>query len=42
MTAFIDISQAEMVFNTKKGQFHALRESDLQINKGEFIALIGN
>ena len=42
MSAFIDISQAEMVFNTKKGQFHALREINLQINKGEFIALIGH
>ena len=42
MTAFIDISQAEMVFNTKKGRFHALREINLQINKGEFIALIGH
>ncbi len=42
MSAFIDISQAEMVLNTKKGQFHALREINLQINKGEFIALIGH
>ena len=42
MTAFIDISQAEMVFNTKKGQFHALREINLTIEKGEFIALIGH
>ena len=42
MTAFIDISQAEMVFNTKKGRFHALRDINLQINKGEFIALIGH
>ena len=42
MSAFIDISQAEMVFNTKKGRFHALREINLQINKGEFIALIGH
>ena len=42
MTAFIDISQAEMVFNTKKGRFHALREINLQIKKGEFIALIGH
>ncbi|MBU0915617.1 ABC transporter ATP-binding protein [Aquabacterium parvum] len=42
MSAFIDISQAEMVFNTKKGQFHALREINLQINQGEFIALIGH
>jgi nitrate/nitrite transport system ATP-binding protein len=42
MTAFIDISQTEMVFNTKKGRFHALRDINLQINKGEFIALIGH
>ncbi len=42
MSAFIDISQAEMVFNTKKGQFHALREINLTIEKGEFIALIGH
>ena len=42
MTAFIDISQAEMVFNTQKGRFHALREINLQINQGEFIALIGH
>ena len=42
MTAFIDIHQAEMVFHTKKGHFHALREINLQIHKGEFIALIGH
>ena len=42
MTAFIDISQAEMVFDTKKGRFHALRDINLQINKGEFVALIGH
>ncbi len=42
MTAFIDIHGAEMTFNTKKGQFHALRDINLKINKGEFIALIGH
>jgi nitrate/nitrite transport system ATP-binding protein len=42
MTQFIDIHQAEMVFNTKKGQFHALRDINLGIDKGEFIALIGH
>ncbi len=42
MTAFIEVSQAEMVFNTKKGQFHALQNVNLTINKGEFIALIGH
>lgn len=42
MTQFIDIHQAEMVFNTKKGRFHALRDINLGIEKGEFIALIGH
>ncbi len=42
MSHFIDISQAEMVFDTKKGRFHALRDINLGINKGEFIALIGH
>lgn len=42
MTQFIDIHQAEMVFSTKKGQFHALQNVNLGIDKGEFIALIGH
>jgi nitrate/nitrite transport system ATP-binding protein len=42
MSAFIEVSQAEMVFNTKKGRFHALQNVNLTINKGEFIALIGH
>ena len=42
MTAFIDIHQAEMVFHTKKGRFHALRDINLSIDKGQFIALIGH
>ncbi len=42
MTQFIDIHQAEMVFKTKKGQFHALQNVNLGIDKGEFIALIGH
>ena len=42
MTAFIDIRQAEMVFNTQKGRFHALRDINLGIDKGQFIALIGH
>ena len=42
MPAFIEVSQAEMVFNTKKGRFHALQNVNLTINKGEFIALIGH
>ncbi|MBP6901311.1 MAG: ABC transporter ATP-binding protein [Burkholderiaceae bacterium] len=42
MTAFIEVQGAEMVFSTKKGRFHALRDIHLQIHKGEFIALIGH
>jgi nitrate/nitrite transport system ATP-binding protein len=42
MSKFIDIQNAEMVFHTKKGRFHALREINLGIDKGEFIALIGH
>jgi nitrate/nitrite transport system ATP-binding protein len=31
-----------MVFETKKGSFHALREIDLTIARGEFVTLIGH
>ena len=39
---FIDIGNAEMVFNTKKGQFHALANVSLTVEQGEFITLIGH
>ncbi len=39
---FIDVQQAEMVFHTKKGDFHALRDINLSIKKGEFVTLIGH
>jgi nitrate/nitrite transport system ATP-binding protein len=42
MSHFIEVQNAEMVFSTKKGRFHALREINLNIDKGEFIALIGH
>ncbi len=42
MSSFIDIRAAEMVFHTKKGRFHALRDINLSIEKGEFVALIGH
>ena len=41
-TPFIRVQQAEMVFTTRKGRFHALREIDLDIAKGEFVTLIGH
>jgi len=42
MTAFIQVDGAEMVFNTRKGRFHALRDIHLQVAQGEFITLIGH
>src|SRR5690242_7824098 len=42
MNNFIQVQNAEMVFNTKKGRFHALREIDLTVAKGEFVTLIGH
>ncbi len=42
MKNFIDVHQADMVFNTKKGRFHALRDINLSVAKGEFVTLIGH
>ncbi len=39
---YIEISQVEMVFHTRKGSFHALRDINLNVRKGEFITLIGH
>jgi nitrate/nitrite transport system ATP-binding protein len=39
---FIAVQRAEMVFKTKRGPFHALREIDLRVAKGEFVTLIGH
>jgi len=41
-TDFIRIENAEMVFSTKKGRFHALRDINLRVAKGEFVTLIGH
>jgi len=41
-TDFIRIEDAEMVFSTRKGRFHALREIDLTVAQGEFVTLIGH
>jgi nitrate/nitrite transport system ATP-binding protein len=42
MSSFIEVQNAEMVFTTRKGRFHALREIDLKVERGEFITLIGH
>ena len=41
-SAFINVQNAEMVFSTRKGRFHALREINLTVAKGEFVTLIGH
>ena len=42
MAAFIEVQQANVIFQTAKGPFQALRDIDLQIEKGQFVALIGH
>lgn len=42
MTAFIEVQHAEMVFETRKGDFHALHDIDLTVAQGEFVTLIGH
>ncbi len=42
MKNFIEVQNAEMVFTTRKGHFHALREIDLTVAQGEFVTLIGH
>jgi nitrate/nitrite transport system ATP-binding protein len=39
---FIDVDRVEMVFTTRKSRFHALRDINLQVAKGEFVTLIGH
>ncbi|MRI32775.1 bacitracin ABC transporter ATP-binding protein [Endozoicomonas sp. OPT23] len=42
MNAQLEISHIDMVFDTPKGPFTALKGVDLKIAKGEFISLIGH
>ncbi|MFG6460005.1 ABC transporter ATP-binding protein [Roseateles sp. DXS20W] len=39
---FIQVQDAEMVFSTRKGKFHALQNVNLDVQRGEFITLIGH
>lgn len=39
---YISVEQVDMLFYTKKGTFHALHDINLQIQKGEFVSLIGH
>ena len=42
MEKFVQIESVGQTFETKKGKFVALRDIDLSIRQGEFIALIGH
>mgnify|MGYP000848881214 FL=1 len=42
MERFIVVQQVDMVFDTARGPFHALKGINLDIAKGEFISLIGH
>jgi nitrate/nitrite transport system ATP-binding protein len=39
---YVAVMDAGMVFDTKTGQFTALRNIDLTVSKGEFVTLIGH
>ncbi|MDQ1817729.1 ABC transporter ATP-binding protein [Massilia sp. CCM 9210] len=39
---FIEVQHAEMVFETRKGRFHALNNVSLTVAQGEFVTLIGH
>ena len=41
-TKYIDIQNVEQTFKTKKGLFPALRDINLSVAKGDFVALIGH
>jgi len=42
MERYLNIEQAGMIFETRKGAFTALRDINLDIEKGEFVTLIGH
>jgi len=42
MEKFVQIEKVGQTFDTKKGKFVALRDIDLSLKKGEFVALIGH
>ena len=42
MKPFIEVQNANVIFETKKGPFQALRDISLTIDKGEFVTLIGH
>jgi len=41
-TEYIKVENVEMVFETRKGRFHALHDINLTVAQGEFVTLIGH
>jgi nitrate/nitrite transport system ATP-binding protein len=41
-TEYVHVERVSMTFQTKRGPFLALRDIDLSVEKGQFIALIGH
>ncbi len=42
MTAYLDLQHIDMTFSSAKGDFNALKDVNLTVKKGEFLALIGH
>lgn len=42
MESYVQLENINMVFNTKKGEFVALRDVNLHIQQGEFVSVIGH
>ncbi|MDD5390217.1 MAG: ABC transporter ATP-binding protein [Gallionellaceae bacterium] len=42
MTAYLDLQHIDMTFSSAKGDFNALKDVNLEVKKGEFLALIGH
>ena len=39
---YLQIEHVEMIFDTQRGRFHALRDINLNVEQGEFISIIGH
>ncbi len=42
MSAFLEIDQVTIAFNTRNGVYVAVRDADLEIDEGEFVSIIGH
>ena len=42
MSAYLELQNIDMTFNTARGEFNALRDVNLKVDQGEFISLIGH